>query len=186
MAQLVRCKSCGFILAESALRDACPVCGVPRKMFEPFVDPVSARRRWILSLHIHPIVVHFTVSFTASALGASLFLLLFPEVLRQTVTAGLQIVAALLPLVLIISYVTGIYDARVRYRRARSRHLRQKMLFGVTLFCLSTAAAALLFAADPSAIWVRATDAALMAACTACAFFQGRIGGHLMEALFPG
>ncbi len=186
MAQLVRCKSCGFIMAESALRDACPVCGVPRKMFEPFADPVSARRRWILSLHIHPIVVHFTVSFTASALAASLFLLLFPGVLSRAVTAGLQLVAAFLPLVLIVSYITGIYDARVRFRRARSRHLRQKMVFGLTLFCLSTAAAALLFAAGPFAMWVRAVDAALMAACTVFAFFQGRIGGHLMEALFPG
>jgi rubredoxin/uncharacterized membrane protein len=186
MAQLMRCKSCGFILAEDALGEACPVCGVPRKMFEPFTDPVSARRRWILELHVHPIVVHFTVAFTVSAFAGLVFVLAFPGIFRQTMTAGLRLAVALLPPVLIVSYITGIYDARVRYRKARSAYLRQKQAIGVIFFCLSAAAAALLFAVGPYVAWVRAVDAALLACCTACAFLQGRVGGHLMESLFPG
>ncbi len=186
MAQLMKCRSCGFVMSEDALKDSCPVCGVPRKMFEPFTDTVSARRRWILRLDIHPIVVHFAVSFAVSAFGASLFTLVFPAVLRRTMTAGLRLVVALLPVVLILSYITGRYDAHIRFRRARSPYLRQKKQVGVIFFCLSAATAALLFGVGPFVWWVQAADAVLLAGCTVCAFLQGRVGGHLMEGLFPG
>ncbi len=185
MAQLMRCRSCGYFLAEDALGDACPVCGVPRKMFEPYTDPVSERRRWILGLHIHPIVVHFSISFAVCALAASLFSLVFPHLLRHTVTGALRSVVALLPLVLIATYLTGLYDGRVRFRRAKSLFLRQKKTVGVIYFCLSAAAAALFFTFGPAA-WVHAADTALFAGCFVCAFVQGRVGGHLMDTLFPG
>jgi len=105
--------------------------------------------------------------------------------IARSLPAGLRLVAALLPPVLIVSYFTGVNNARVRFRRAQSRYLRQKMVIGVIFFCLSAAAAALLFATGPFVTWVRTVDAALMVCCTACAFLQGRVGGHLMESLFP-
>ena len=63
MAELVKCKSCGYVMEAGKLHDSCPACGVPAKMFEPFTDPVSSKRRSILALHIHPVLVHFPQAF---------------------------------------------------------------------------------------------------------------------------
>lgn len=41
MEELVRCKSCGFIMEKGKLKDKCPACGVAAKMFEPYIEKVS-------------------------------------------------------------------------------------------------------------------------------------------------
>ncbi len=78
MAELLRCKSCGYIVEAGRVGEVCPACGVPRKMMEPWKDPLSQRRRFLLGLDLHPIVDHFSVSFSACAVVVALFLLLFP------------------------------------------------------------------------------------------------------------
>jgi uncharacterized membrane protein len=186
MTQLYRCRSCGFVMTESALKDACPACGVPRKMFEPYSDPVSDRRRFVLGLDIHPIVVHFAVAFAISACAVSLFTLAFPAIFRQTLTGALRTVVAVQPLVIIVSYFTGRYDARVRFRKAKSSYLGLKKTAGILFFVLSAASAALLFGVGPFVPWVRAVDAVMLTAAAGCSFVLGRIGGRLMSTLFPG
>ena len=39
MANLIRCKACGYVTREGKIKDVCPACGVPAKMFEPYTDP---------------------------------------------------------------------------------------------------------------------------------------------------
>ena len=183
---LVRCKSCGYVMEESRLKDSCPACGVPRKMFEPYTDPVSTRRRRILNLHIHPILDHFAMAFAVSALVLALTALALPGAFVLTVGGGLRVLGVVLPVVVILTFLSGRYDARLRFRKAKSRHLRTKTALGILFFCLSAAAAPVILLAGPYTLWASVVDVILFAGCTACAFFLGLVGGRLLYAIFPG
>ncbi len=86
MAELLRCKSCGYVAEAGKVGEVCPACGVPRKMMKSWKDPVSPRRRLVLWLDLHPIVDHLTVSFTASAFLLSLVIRVLPGFHERTVT----------------------------------------------------------------------------------------------------
>ncbi|MCK7505218.1 MAG: hypothetical protein MZV70_14775 [Desulfobacterales bacterium] len=80
MANLMRCKACGFVTDQGNIKDVCPACGVPAKMFEPYTNPVSLKRRKILDLHTHPVLVHFPQAFALT--------LVSPVLLRFFCSAG--------------------------------------------------------------------------------------------------
>jgi uncharacterized membrane protein len=186
MAELMRCKSCGYVAEAGAVGDVCPACGVPRKMMEPWKDPVSEKRRLLLSFDIHPIVVHFSVSFVASAFVLSLFVLVFPGLFRETVAGILRALEGVLPLAVIASFVTGLFDGTIRFRRTTTPLLKRKQLFGLVFFVTTAAAAVFSFAVGPYETWVRVADALLLAGGVASAAGLGRIGSRLLPALFPG
>ncbi len=186
MAELMRCKSCGYVAAAGTVGDVCPACGVPRKMMEPWKDPVSERRRILLSFDIHPIVVHFSISFVASGFVLALFVLVFPGLFREAVTGILQALEAVLPLAVIASFLSGIFDGTIRFRRTTTPLLTRKKLLGLGFFVSTTAAAVLSFAVGPYETWVRIACVLLLAGGVAFALGLGRIGGRLLPALFPG
>ena len=59
MANLIRCKACGYVTCEGKIKDVCPACGVPAKMFEPYTDPVSEKRRRFLASIFIPLLCIF-------------------------------------------------------------------------------------------------------------------------------
>jgi ribosomal protein L37E len=172
MAQLVRCRSCGYIIYESRVGDVCPACGVPRKMLEPWNDPISPKRRGILDLGIHPIILHFAISFTAGGLALSLFLIVFPSLFHGTAAGAARVLISVLPLILIATFVSGRVDGKIRFKKAKSPLLRRKTVITLLL--------------GPSVQWVPFVDAGLLACGLACAFLLGRMGHGLLGALFPG
>jgi uncharacterized membrane protein len=186
MAQLLRCRSCGYVIEESKAGDVCPACGVPRKMLEPWTDPVSEKRRKLLKFDIHPILVHYPVAFTVTALVACLFSLVFPEVLRQGVTALLRALLAALPLVTAVAFCAGLLDGKIRFRKVTTPLLVRKIILGCVLFASTLAACLLTFLVGPYVPWVRIADALLLAAGLGAATGLGLIGSGLVHALFPG
>jgi len=186
MAELMRCKSCGYVTEFGSLGEVCPACGVPRKMMEPWKDPVSEKRRLLLSFDIHPIVVHFSISFVASAFVLALFALAFPGLFRETVTGILRALEGVLPLAVIASFLTGLFDGTIRFRRTTTPLLKRKQLFGLAFFVTTAAAAILTFVAGPYGTRVRFADAALLAGGVVSAVGLGRIGSRLLPAMFPG
>lgn len=186
MAELLRCKSCGYVAEAGKVGEVCPACGVARRMMEPWKDPVSPSRRQILWLDLHPIMDHFTISFAASAFVLSLVILVLPSLYERTVTDIIRGFAGVLPFAVIASFLTGLLDARVRFRRTTAPMLGQKKLLGLSLFLASGAAAALVFAVGPYVPWVRVVDAVLLAAAVTVAVRLGRLGQGLLQAIFPG
>ena len=186
MAELLRCKSCGYVAEAGKVGEACPACGVPRKLMEPWKDPVSAPRRRVLWLDLHPIVDHFTISFTASAFVLSLVILVLPGFYEQTVTDIIRGFLGVLPFAVIASFLTGLLDARVRFRRTTTPMLNRKKVLGLALFLAGAGAGALAFAVGPFVPWVRAVDAVLLAAAVTVAVRLGRLGQGLLQAIFPG
>jgi len=186
MAQLLRCRSCGYVSEAARVRDVCPACGVPRKMMEPWNDPVSDRRRLMLWFDIHPIIDHFTVSFAASAFVLSLVVLVLPEFHPQTVRDILLGFTTVLPLSVIGSFLSGLLDARVRFRKTGTPVLNRKKLLGLVLFLVSAAAGSVVIFVGPYEPWARPVDAALLAAGVSIAVSLGRLGQGLLQAIFPG
>lgn len=186
MAQLLRCKSCGYVIEEGKLGDVCPACGVPRKMFEPWTDPVSPKRRRLLDLDLHPIVVHFPVAFTASVLVVAVFVLAFPAVLAVVAQSVLYVFAAVLPVTVIAGLASGLYDGKLRFRRVTTPLLKRKIRLAAALLAFSLAAAVITFVVPMLPTWVRALDVFLYVNCLVCAVGLGKIGTRLVAALFPG
>ncbi|MGA2977370.1 MAG: rubredoxin-like domain-containing protein [Spirochaetia bacterium] len=186
MAELLRCKSCGYIVEASRVGEVCPACGVPRKNMEAWKDPVAVKRRLFLSLDIHPILLHFAISFAASAFVLSLFVLILPQLFRQTVTGLLRGFVGVLPVAVLASFITGLFDGKTRFRRTTTLLLTRKKILGAIFFLLACAAAVLTYAVGPYVTWVRIADAVLLAGCVVCSAALGRIGKGLLEAIFPG
>ncbi|HUI69442.1 MAG TPA: hypothetical protein VL354_02905 [Spirochaetia bacterium] len=186
MPELLRCKSCGYVVEAGRVGDVCPACGVPRKMMEPWKDPLSARRRFLLGLDVHPIFDHFSVSFATCACLVALCVLVAPGFVGQPTVDVMRVFVGVLPLAVIASYVSGLYDGKLRFRRTTTPVLRLKKLVGILFFVFASAAAVLTFALDLHEAWVRAVNFVLEAAAVGCAFVLGRTGKDLLNAFFPG
>jgi hypothetical protein len=186
MAALMRCKSCGYVIAEGKLKDVCPACGVPRKMLEPWTDPVGERRRALLELGLHSMVVHFTVAFAASAFALSLFALVVPRFLAGLATNLLVVLTAVLPLAALAGWAAGAFDGRIRFRRLGTPLLTRKMLMGASVFFETLAAAALLFTVGFDPFWARIVIAALLGLALGAIAMLAKIGVGLRRAELPG
>ncbi len=186
MAELLRCKSCGYVVEAGKVGEVCPACGVPRKMMESWKDPVSDRRRLVLGLDIHPIILHFSISFCASAFVLALVALVLPDLYPDQVAGILTPLLVVLPVAVLASFLSGLLDGRVRFRRTRTPILTRKKLLGAAFFVLSLAAATLALAIGPYVAWVRAVDAVLLAVGVLCAGSLARLGKGLLHSAFPG
>jgi rRNA maturation protein Nop10 len=186
MSSMKRCRSCGYVTADAKLRDVCPACGVPRKMLEPWTDPVGEQRRALLELNLHPMVIHFTVAFAASAFALSLFALAFPRFLAGLATDVLVVTTAVLPLAVLAGWAAGAFDGRVRFRRVSSPLLVRKMLLGGSVFLETLAASALLFTFGLEPAWARVGIAVLLGLALGTVAVLAKIGVGLRGAELAG
>ncbi len=148
--------------------------------------PGVPRRRLVLWLDLHPIIDHFTVSFAASAFVLSLVVLVLPEFHPQTVRDIILGFGGVLPVAVAASFLTGLLDARVRFRRTGTPVLNRKKALGAALFVVSAAAAGIVLFAGPYTGWARGVDALLLAAAVTFSVSLGRLGQGLLPAIFPG
>lgn len=186
MKELVVCKSCGFILDKAKLRDKCPACGVSAKMFLPYTDPVSAKRRFILSLDLHPVMVHFPQAFSAFLLLLSLASLIVSGEIHEKIVAAMHVIAAVLPFAVIGAFFAGILDGKIRFRRVNTPLLVRKMIVGGFFFLCSTGNALLLLASPVFTDQTAFISVLLSAASLGCATLLGLWGTSMLNARFPG
>jgi uncharacterized membrane protein/rubredoxin len=187
MEKLVRCKSCGYIVAESKLKDRCPACGVPREMFEPYTDPMAESRRRILNFHLHPIAVHFPTSFAVAVLVFTVAAFFFSGQVEEFLICAIKVIALFLPLVVLIALLVGIVDGKIRFRRlTRSHILRTKIVYGSLFFVLSLGLALLVWLAGMGSMVLIAMAAILAAAGVACTVVLALLGMQILNSAFPG
>lgn len=187
MRKLVRCTACNYVMAEDRLKDVCPACGALRKVFVPYEDPMSERRRRTLELDLHPVAVHFPIAFAASLVVIAVMPFILSGAAERLFRCTGQILSLFLPLLVIAAFLTGLLDGKIRFRRVdRSPYLRRKILLGI-LFFVASVGLALLFwlGGDEETGWLLAT-LVVAAAAFACAFALGLIGAQLTGAAFPG
>lgn len=188
MKEMVICKSCGYVMAKSGLRDKCPACGVPAKMFEPYTERISPVRKTFLALDIHPILVHFTQAFAATIPILCLVALAgFARIdIHQKITATITVLAVALPFVVALSLLAGLLDGRIRFRRVTTPLLITKIAFSTVLFLLSSAILATVLAHQPLNSSALIKVLALGIPASGCSGYLGFLGVKLLNSAFPG
>ncbi len=186
MPNLIRCKACGYVAVEGKIKDVCPACGVPAKMFEPYTDPVAEKRRRILKLHIHPIIVHFPQSFAFTLFVLAVLSFVTPPQINKGLYCTMQVLSSALPFSLILALITGLVDGKTRFRRVTTLFLKKKIIFGLSSLLISILIAAAAFTLPLSSAPVMALFTLLTIIAVGFSFALGLIGGELLDAKFPG
>jgi uncharacterized membrane protein/rubredoxin len=186
MANLIKCKACGYVANEGSVRDKCPACGVPAKMFEPYIDPVSEKRRKMLDIHIHPVMVHFPQASAFSLFMLALLAFFAPPAIKIALVDTIKVISFFLPLFIIMAFLTGLFDGKIRFRRVTTPFLKIKMMIGGFFLLVSAALAALAFSQKFPASPTHEIFAFLTLLAAGCGMALGFIGGKLLAAKFPG
>jgi uncharacterized membrane protein len=186
MAELVKCKSCGYVMEAGKLHDSCPACGVPAKMFEPFTDPVSSKRRSILALHIHPVLVHFPQAFAFFLFALSAASLALKGPARDSVISTLIVSALALPFVVFSAFLSGLVDGKVRFRKYSSSFLKIKITAASVFFITSKALAIMALKCPVETPSCALIFMGLSFVTVVCSIPLGIIGAWIAGAIFPG
>jgi uncharacterized membrane protein len=186
MKELIVCKSCGFVMDKSKLKDKCPACGVSSKMFLPYTDPVSPRRRLLLSLDIHPVLVHFPQAFSTVMVLLSIAAFFPDGELREKLTATIGVIGTIFPVTVALAFIAGLIDGKIRFRRIRTPLLVRKMLVGGIFFLCSIAVAGLIMLAPSGSAKSLGLILFFSIISLGCASLLGLWGASLQNSKFPG
>lgn len=179
--ELVRCRPCGYVMKASELGDVCPACGLPRNVFEPYRERVSANRLFILALDIHPIAIHLSQTFVALTPVLILFHFIFPLFFQDIVHAVINFFIFLLPFSLLLSFSTGLIDGITRFKTLRTPMLWSKIIFSSLIIIISIVQ---VLTYTPSVY--NLLTILLCIASLACAVKLGLIGKKLINVILPG
>ena len=179
--ELVRCRPCGYVMKASDLGDVCPACGLPRNVFEPYRERVSANRLFILELDIHPIAIHLSQTFVALTPLLIIFHLLFPDFQETIVHSVINFSIFALPFSLILSFISGLIDGITRFKTLRTPMLRSKIIISSAILVL--AFIQLIIFTPGIYTWL---NILLSLAALGCAVKLGLVGKHLIDVILPG
>ncbi len=186
MTEYMRCKACGYIMEASKLKDKCPACGVPASQFEAFKPRMSEKRKRILDLHAHPVIVHFPQAFAAGLVIIAILLAFIGEGAVKTALLGAAAsLSVSLPLFVLAAFAAGILDGKIRFRKLRTPILVRKMIIGALFFAFSLGGAAYgaFTGLGPGALLPFALFELLS---LGAGTLLGLLGSGLLEAGFPG
>jgi hypothetical protein len=186
MKELVRCKSCGFIMEKGKLRGKCPACGVPDKMFEPYTEKIAPFRKFILSLDLHPIMVHYPQAFSMSVFLLSLLAPCTAGGVHDKIVSAIVVLGGVLPITVVLAFCAGVYDGMVRFRRVTTPILKKKITVGA-LFLFFSCAICGVIVFKPLSTWqALLTVTGLSLAAIACGGYLSKLGTSLLNSKFPG
>jgi rubredoxin len=186
MKNYVRCKACGYIMQEGKVGDRCPACGAPKSAFEPYDDPMSPRRRTLLNLDIHPVLVHFPVSLTSAVLAFLILTAFLAGSAHAMLVDTVKILVLVLPALVIVTGAGGIIDGRIRFRKIKnSLILKRKILGACSLFVVLAAQTVVIWVVGFSSAGIAAA-AVLAAIAVGIIIVLAKMGMGIRVAAFPG
>jgi len=181
MKELVRCRPCGYVMEKDKLGDVCPACGLPHKVFEPYREKVSLNRLTILNLDLHPIAIHLSQSFMALIPILLLNQIFFPNFYHAETKVVLQFCIALLPLSLLLAFITGIIDGITRFKSLKPPLLKNKIIVGILIILISIILFLLPNSEPQKELFLLISLTGLI-----CAVLLGLIGKKLLNVILPG
>jgi uncharacterized membrane protein len=147
---------------------------------------MSPGRKRILSLDLHPVLVHFPQAFIISLFVLSLTTLATHGNLRITLTATIIVIGVVLPFVIIGAFLAGLIDGKIRFRRVTTQILKQKMVLGVLFFLFSCGIFAVVTSQQMTSLAPVLLVILLSLPAMACASLLGVLGTSINNAKFPG
>ena len=185
MPEFVRCKPCGYVSRKGVLRRVCPACGAALSAFEPYEDRVSAARRFILNLDLHPILVHAPQTFATFLPGLAVVGMLFPSLYSAELRAVVCFTALVLPVSVVGAILSGLIDGKVKFKRLGVPLVVRKIVIGACLLIISTVNAAIVLVGGFQD-GTRPLVLSLGAASLVCAVLLGAAGKKLILPILPG
>jgi len=184
MAAMVRCKACGYIMREDRVGTVCPACGLKAKVFEPHSLRISDRRKMLLDLDAHPILVHFPQTFASILPPLVVFHVLFPKLYGPELAHLIIFTSLALPLTCLGAIASGLFDGRLKVKKLTTPALKQKIAVGLVMLALATANGLIVllwgFADTHSYVLI------LSIGCLICAVLLGMMGKKLIPVLLLG
>jgi uncharacterized membrane protein len=185
--KLVRCKACGYIMEEGKLGDKCPACGAPKAAFVPYVDSMSTARRNVLKLELHPIAVHFPISFVVSVLVFSIAIVFLSGSTREFLVNANKVLVLFIPGVVVIAGIVGFIDGKVRFHKVKnSAILKRKIALAIILLIVSIAFTVIYWIFGFDSIVTSVIAGLLVAAALGLIVALSLLGTSIIEAAFPG
>lgn len=185
MAELVRCRPCGYVMEADKLGDVCPACGMPRKVFEPYREKVSRNRLLVLNLDLHPIAIHFSQTFVGAIPLIFLIGALFPNFYPDELMIVNKVMIVTLPLTMLISFASGMIDGYTRFKTYKTPMLLRKIALSGVITLLSTIASVIVIK-NGLTIDNRIFIILLILGCLVCAVTLGLMGKKLLNVILPG
>ena len=179
--KLVCCRPCGYVMKEGDLGDVCPACGLPRDVFEPYREKVSAGRLRFLALDIHPIAIHLSQTFVALVPLLIIFNYLFPGFEPTIIHSVIAFSVYVFPLTLILSAISGYADGLARFKTINTPMLIKKIILSIIIITLSVAQV-VVFKRDIYPWYFLLLSLATLAT----AVQLGMLGKHLIDVILPG
>ena len=182
MKKTIRCKVCGYIGDEKEMKGLCPACAAPASAFEPAVQPKDGKRDAMLSMHLHPVTVHFPQAFALSALALAVAAMA-SDVLREKLSVCIAIVSFALPLTGLAGVLSGLFDARLRFKNKFGPRVKAKIVLGTVFLTASVVAAVIVNFETGDAADI--TALLLYLVCFVCSALLGMKGSTLLNAKLP-
>ncbi|UCG03862.1 MAG: hypothetical protein JSW11_07725 [Candidatus Heimdallarchaeota archaeon] len=130
------CRVCGYVRPVGK-GGRCPACGVRDTAFVPFQHKASFNRRTFLKLDVHPVAVHFTISYTAVSAFLFFLMLFTDELLGVSIQGIFDLQITFLPLLIAFGGITGLIDGKIRFRKIKTPYLLRKIVLGCVLLAIS-------------------------------------------------
>jgi len=176
------CRVCGYVRS-AGKGGRCPACGVRDTAFVPFQHKASRNRRMFLKLDVHPVAVHFTISYTAVTVLLFFLILLTDQLLGVPIQGILDLLIAFLPLIILAGGLTGIIDGKIRFKKIQTPYLIRKIILGVILG--TTSIVILVIHNLPNDGLVVLVEGLLMIVAFGIASYLGWIGAELICPIVP-
>lgn len=185
MKKYLRCKVCGFIGVEGEIKTVCPACGAPVTAFEGYDYQISEKRLKRLSLHIHPILVHFPQSLAFLSLVFIVIAWVTQGGVSKDFLTAEKILSIVLPVSVFIAMGAGVFDARTRFKNKFGPRIKQKALLG-TIFLVSSIITAVLINEETINILGKSFIIILSLVSFSCSGLLGKKGATLLDAKLTG
>jgi uncharacterized membrane protein/rubredoxin len=185
MKTYVRCKVCGFIMEEKDLKGVCPACGVPKTAFVEHKYNINEKRQNILSLHLHPISVHFPEAIAVFLVGFLLLSFITSEAISNDLLTVNKVLSLILPLTIIAAGISGVYDAKIRFKKLSPPYLKIKIYLGSLSFILSIIML-FLFMWPSYTLITKVLLVILAMVNLGLCVVLGKMGSKLIDSVMPG
>lgn len=184
MTNLVRCKACGFITTADQVKKHCPACGLDAKVFEAYQEKISPKRHHFLAFHIHPIGVHFPQALAPALLLLLISTFIFQNDLKAHLEITTQVLMKLYPFTVVLAFISGLFDGKVRFKRVKTPILKQKIIIG-SVFIGMSILVAILTRYWPNNLIITVLLFLLLVGTLICAAFLGKKGASLLCSALP-
>ena len=177
------CRVCGYVRSVGK-SGRCPACGVRDTAFVPFQHKASFKRRIFLKLDVHPVTVHFTITYTAVSALLFFLLLFIDEILGIPIQGILDLQITFLPLLIASGGITGLIDGKIRFKKIKTPYLLRKIVLGCILFVTSVILLIIhiISQGDTSFLLI---EAILVSLAFILASYLGWIGAELICPIVP-